>query len=97
MINAEARKEDNADNDEEEESEIHTPERSLHLKDYFKLDVIILTIVIQADDDSTTLSLAESAALQQAKEVKPELKEVEIVTGEENESNVFKVIIVFII
>lgn len=36
-------------------------------------------------------SLEESAALQLAKEVKPQLKEVETVTGEENERNIFKV------
>ena len=36
-------------------------------------------------------SLAESAALTQAKMSRPELKEVEVVTGEENESNVFQV------
>ena len=42
----------------------------------------------RAEEPST---LEESAALQLAKEVKPQLKEVETVTGEENENNVFKV------
>jgi len=36
-------------------------------------------------------TLAESAALQQAKQSHVELQEVEVVTGEENESNVFQV------
>jgi len=36
-------------------------------------------------------TLAESAALQQAKHSRVELKEVEVVTGEEDESNVFQV------
>jgi len=36
-------------------------------------------------------TLAESAAVQQAKQSHVELKEVEVVTGEEDESNVFQV------
>ena len=74
-------------------SQKFTPQREVCTIGLLQLNVIILTIalLIRLDDDPATLSLAESAALQQAKEVKPELKEVEIVTGEENESNVFKV------
>jgi len=47
-----------------------------------------------AAGESTTTShptLAESAALQQARQSHVELKEVEVVTGEEDESNVFQV------
>lgn len=41
--------------------------------------------------ESTTQTLVESAAAHQAKQTKPELQEVLVKTGEENESNVFQV------
>ena len=40
---------------------------------------------------SPTQTLAESAAAHEAKKCKPELQEVQVLTGEENESNVFQV------
>jgi len=53
----------------------------------------VLCVFITAAGESTTShpTLAESAALQQAKHSHVELKEVEVVTGEEDESNVFQV------
>jgi len=47
---------------------------------------------IAAGEAMSHPTLAESAALQQAKHSHVELKEVEVVTGEEDESNVFQVI-----
>ncbi len=44
-----------------------------------------------ANDDTPNKTLAESAAAHQAKHAPPELHEVEVKTGEENESNVFQV------
>ena len=44
-----------------------------------------------AGETSSHPTLAESAALQQAKHSHVALKEVEVVTGEEDESNVFQV------
>ena len=44
-----------------------------------------------AGEATSQQTLAESAALQQAKHSHVELKEVEVVTGEEDESNVFQV------
>jgi len=46
---------------------------------------------ITAGEGASHPTLAESAALQQAKHSHVELKEVEVVTGEEDESNVFQV------
>jgi len=46
---------------------------------------------IAAAEATSHPTLAESAALQQAKHSHVELKEVEVVTGEEDESNVFQV------
>ena len=48
-------------------------------------------ILCTASETSSHHTLAESAALQQAKHSRLELKEVEVVTGEEDESNVFQV------
>jgi len=48
-------------------------------------------IAAATSGDSLHPTLAESAALQQAKQSHVELKEVEVVTGEEDESNVFQV------
>jgi len=44
-----------------------------------------------ASSSSSHPTLAESAALQQARQSRVELQEVEVVTGEEDESNVFQV------
>ena len=52
------------------------------------LDLPLLCVAGEATSPTT---LAESAALQQAKHSHVELKEVEVVTGEEDESNVFQV------
>ena len=49
---------------------------------------IVLTTVSETSSQPT---LAESAALQQAKHSHVRLQEVEVVTGEEDESNVFQV------
>ena len=48
------------------------------------------------DADTPNKTLAESAAAHQAKLARPELQEVEVKTGEENESNVFQVRLEFI-
>ena len=49
------------------------------------------TMLCVAGEATSPTTLAESAALQQAKHSHVELKEVEVVTGEEDESNVFQV------
>jgi len=49
-------------------------------------------LVFTADGEGTSHpTLAESAAAQQARHSHVELQEVEVVTGEEDESNVFQV------
>jgi len=51
----------------------------------------VLCVHCTAGEATSPTTLAESAALQQAKHCHVELKEVEVVTGEEDESNVFQV------
>ena len=66
-----------------------------YLIDLSKLFVIIISgfhLLYTVDDaDTPNKTLAESAAAHQAKLARPELQEVEVKTGEENESNVFQV------
>ena len=53
---------------------------------------MLITFDFPADDaETSSKTLAESAAAHQAKMARPELQEVEVKTGEENESNVFQV------
>jgi len=51
----------------------------------------VLCVHRTAGEATSPTTLAESAALQQAKHCHVELKKVEVVTGEEDESNVFQV------
>ena len=48
-------------------------------------------LLVADDVDTPNKTLAESAAAHQAKIARPELQEVEVKTGEEDESNVFQV------
>lgn len=64
---------------------------------YWKSTIFVISLGstdnIASPPSQTTHSLVESAALQSAaKQTHVELKEVEVVTGEEGESNVFQVI-----
>ena len=45
----------------------------------------------EAPKETAGVTLEESAAAEQAKQSKPSLQEVEVITGEEDESNVFHV------
>ena len=56
-----------------------------------RVKTIIKSSVVADDAETPSKTLAESAAAHQAKLARPELQEVQVKTGEEDESNVFQV------
>lgn len=61
---------------------------------YHKLLGCLEFVVFCFIDDKSSVSLEESAAAHQARLARPEFEEVQVKTGEEDESNVFQVILI---